>query len=107
MDFGALPPEINSSLMYTGAGSAPMVTAASAWNGIADELSTAASSIESLVTRLSTEEWVSSASLAMAAAAQPFLAWLLYRRGVGDCRSPGHVLGGRVRNGACHDGAAG
>ncbi len=76
VDFGAIPPEINSALMYAGAGTAPLLTAASAWNGIADELSAAASCIESVVTRLSTEQWVSPASLSMAAAAQPFVAWL-------------------------------
>lgn len=76
MDFGALPPEVNSALMYAGAGAPPLMTAASAWNGLADELGTAAASIESVITRLSTEEWVSAASLSMAAAAQPFVAWL-------------------------------
>jgi hypothetical protein len=30
MDFGALPPEINSARMYSGPGSAPMLAAASA-----------------------------------------------------------------------------
>lgn len=33
IDFGALPPEINSLRMYTGAGAAPMMAAAAAWNG--------------------------------------------------------------------------
>lgn len=62
--------------MYAGAGAAPMLAAAAAWNGIADELRTAASSFGSIIARLSTEAWVSSASLTMAAAAQPFLAWM-------------------------------
>ncbi|GAB7143679.1 PPE family protein [Mycobacterium riyadhense] len=78
MDFGALPPEINSALMYTGAGAAPMLAAAASWNGLATELSTVASSFESVITRLSTEQWMGSASLSMAAAAQPFVAWLTY-----------------------------
>lgn len=62
--------------MYAGAGPAPMLAAAAAWNGIADELRTAASSFGSVVERLSTESWVGSASLSMAAAARPFVAWL-------------------------------
>lgn len=62
--------------MYAGAGPAPMLAAAAAWNGIADELRTAASSFDSVVERLSTESWVGSASLSMAAAARPFVAWL-------------------------------
>ncbi len=32
MDFGALPPEINSARMYAGPGSGPMLAAASAWD---------------------------------------------------------------------------
>ncbi|SON62398.1 PPE family protein PPE15 [Mycobacterium simulans] len=76
MDFGALPPEINSALMYAGAGAAPLLAAAAAWNGLAVELSTAAASFESVVTRLSTEQWMGPASLSMVAAAQPFVAWL-------------------------------
>lgn len=78
MDFGALPPEINSARMYTGAGAAPMMAAAAAWNGLAVELSTTADSFESVVAELTTEQWLGPASLSMAAAAQPFLAWLTY-----------------------------
>ncbi|MGF2952258.1 PPE domain-containing protein, partial [Mycobacterium sp. THU-M116] len=37
-DFGALPPEINSARMYSGPGSAPMMTAASAWDALAAQL---------------------------------------------------------------------
>ena len=35
LDFGALPPEINSVRMYSGPGSTPLVAAASAWNALA------------------------------------------------------------------------
>lgn len=76
VDFGALPPEINSARMYAGAGAAPMLAAAAAWNGIADELLTAASSFDAVIVQLSTDAWVSSASLSMVAAAQPLLAWM-------------------------------
>ncbi len=64
--------------MYTGAGAAPMLAAADAWNGIADELRSAASSFEAVISRLSTDAWMSSASLSMVAAAQSFLAWMAY-----------------------------
>ncbi|WP_301147743.1 PPE domain-containing protein, partial [Mycobacterium simiae] len=53
MDFGALPPEVNSGRMYVGAGAGPLLAAAAAWDELAGELhSTAASygsTIESLV----------------------------------------------------------
>jgi PPE-repeat protein len=76
VDFGALPPEVNSACMYAGARAAPLLAAASAWYGIAAELTTAASSFESVIARLSTEHWMSPASLSMAAAAQPLTIWL-------------------------------
>jgi PPE-repeat protein len=41
VDFGALPPEINSGLMYAGAGSGPLVAAAAAWEALASELGSA------------------------------------------------------------------
>lgn len=49
MDFGALPPEINSTRMYAGAGAAPLMAAGATWNGLAVELSTTASSVESVI----------------------------------------------------------
>ena len=35
MDYGILPPEINSARIYTGPGSGPILAAASAWGGLA------------------------------------------------------------------------
>lgn len=78
MDFAALPPEINSVRMYSGAGAAPMMPAAAAWNTLAVELNTTAAAFESVITQLATEQWMGPASLSMAAAAQPYLAWLNY-----------------------------
>src|SRR5574337_41314 len=76
MDFGALPPEINSARMYTGPGAAPMMAAAAAWNGLGAELSTTASSYESVISALTGEEWLGPASATMAAAAAPYVAWM-------------------------------
>ncbi|KAA1246344.1 PPE family protein [Mycobacterium simiae] len=78
MDFAAFPPEVNSGLMYTGAGAGPLLAAGSAWNGMAVELSTTAASFESVVTQLTSELWLGPASLSAAAAAQPYIAWLTY-----------------------------
>src|SRR5260221_98639 len=49
MSFLTLPPEINSLLMYSGAGSAPMLEAATAWNGLAAELGSAAQAVAAVV----------------------------------------------------------
>jgi|SRR5271166_1355884 len=76
LDFAALPPEINSGLMYAGAGAGPLMAAAGAWNNLAAELSTTASSYESILTALTTEQWTGAGSTAAAAAAQPYVSWL-------------------------------
>ena len=76
LDFGALPPEINSARMYAGPGSAPMMAAAAAWRGLAAELATAASRYQSVIAQLAGEEWLGSASASMAAAAAPHIGWL-------------------------------
>ena len=44
LDFGALPPEINSGRMYVGAGSGPLLAAAAAWDELATELQSTAAS---------------------------------------------------------------
>src|SRR5206468_9376027 len=67
LDFAQLPPEINSGLMYSGAGAAPMLAAAAAWEGLATELRTTASSFRSLVTGLTDGPWQGPAAASMAA----------------------------------------
>src|ERR1700729_3917538 len=76
MDFGAYPPEINSLRMSTGPGAAPMLTAAQAWQGLAAELHSAASSYQSVISGLTTGPWQGPASASMAAAAASYIAWL-------------------------------
>lgn len=76
IDFGALPPEINSARIYSGAGSAPMLSAAAAWDTLAAELRSAATSYSSTISRLSSEGWRGPASISMAAAAAPLVAWM-------------------------------
>jgi hemolysin III len=73
MDYGALPPEINSARMYSGAGSAPLLAAASTWSGLAAELRSTAISYGSIVSELTTEDWRGPASASMAAAATPYV----------------------------------
>jgi PPE-repeat protein len=76
IDFGALPPEINSARIYAGPGSASLIAAASAWNGLAAELNSTALGYDKVVTTLSSEEWLGPASASMAAAVQPYVAWM-------------------------------
>ncbi|MGV7852554.1 PPE domain-containing protein, partial [Mycobacterium kansasii] len=58
MDYGGLPPEVNSARMYTGPGSMSMTAAASAWSALAAELDSAAAGYETLVNQLAGEGWL-------------------------------------------------
>ncbi|MEB3022379.1 PPE family protein [[Mycobacterium] crassicus] len=75
-DFGALPPEIVSAWMYSGARSGPLMTAASAWSSLAAELETSAMSAQAVISELTGEQWTGPAAAAMTAAVTPYLAWL-------------------------------
>jgi PPE-repeat protein len=76
MDFAALPPEINSERMYSGPGSGPMLAAATAWDGLADELHSAAAAYKAEIAGLTDGPWLGPASAAMAAAAATDTEWL-------------------------------
>ncbi|WP_428339398.1 PPE family protein [Mycobacterium sp.] len=76
MDFGALPPEINSARMYAGPGPGSMLAAAAAWQSLADELTYAASGYGSVVSTLAGRAWTGTSSTSMAAAAAPYVTWL-------------------------------
>jgi PPE-repeat protein len=76
MDFGALPPEINSTRMYSGPGSAPIHAASAAWNLLATELVSAASLYQSTIDVLTDDEWLGPTSASMAAAVDPYITWM-------------------------------
>jgi PPE-repeat protein len=76
MDFAALPPEVNSGLMYAGPGSGPMIAAATSWDRLATEVSSAASDYGSVVSNLTSGPWRGPASASMAAAAAPYVSWM-------------------------------
>jgi PPE-repeat protein len=76
LDFGVLPPEINSGRMYSGPGSEPMMVAAAAWDALAAELGTAASGYSSVITELTGSRWVGPSSAAMVSAVVPYVSWL-------------------------------
>jgi PPE-repeat protein len=76
MDFGALPPEINSGRMYAGPGPGSMLGAAAAWDGLSAELYSAATSYHAVVSGLTSGPWLGPASASMAAAAAANVAWM-------------------------------
>jgi PPE-repeat protein len=76
MDFGALPPEINSGRMYVGPGSGTLQAASAGWESLAGELNTAASGYRSVISSLTDEEWIGPTSMSMAAAVTPYMVWM-------------------------------
>lgn len=74
-NFAVLPPEINSLLMFSGVGSAPMLDAAAAWQGLAADLGSASSSW-ALTSGVAGQAWQGPASAAMAASARSYVGFL-------------------------------
>jgi PPE-repeat protein len=76
MDFALAPPEVNSARMYAGPGSGPMLAAAAAWEALAVDLQSTASSYQSAITGLIAGPWLGPSATTMAAAAAPYVAWI-------------------------------
>jgi PPE-repeat protein len=76
MSFSLIPPEINSALMYSGAGSGPLLEAAAAWDELAADLESTATQYQTAVTNLTTGPWLGASSAHMASAAEPYITWL-------------------------------
>lgn len=76
MDFGMLPPEVNSARIYAGPGSEPMMAAAAAWDELASDLDAAACSYAATISTLTSGPWLGRASASMAATADAYVAWM-------------------------------
>lgn len=75
--FVFFPPEVNSALIIGGPGAGPLFEAASAWDGLAVELSSSASSFHTTVSDLAGGAWMGPSSMSMTAAAAPYVEWLI------------------------------
>jgi PPE-repeat protein len=76
MFYGAFPPEFNSGRMYAGPGAGSLLAAAAAWDDLATELQSTASSYSSVISSLTDGPWIGPSSLGMAAAVTPYVAWM-------------------------------
>jgi PPE-repeat protein len=76
MDFGALPPEVNSGRMYTGPGPATLLAASAGWESLAAELNATASGYQSVISSLTDEAWIGPTSMSMAASVAPYVSWM-------------------------------
>lgn len=76
MDYGALPPEINSARIYSGPGSGPMLAAADAWDTLARDLNSSAAAYRSVIANLTVDGWQGPSSITMANSVAPYVAWM-------------------------------
>ena len=75
MDYAILPPEVNSARMYAGPGPGSLSGAATAWQGLAAELHSAANSYSVALSALAVD-WQGPSAARMTAAAVPYVTWL-------------------------------
>lgn len=75
VDYGLVPPEINSERIHAGPGAGSFLAAAEAWGRISDGLDEAADGFRG-VTALLNCGWQGTAAIAMTQAAAPYLGWL-------------------------------
>ena len=76
LDFGLLPPEVNSGRMYSGPGPGPLLAAAEAWDSLAAELGFAANGYGATLAELTSNSWVGPTSAAMTSAVTPYVDWM-------------------------------
>ena len=76
LDFGLLPPEVNSGRMYSGPGPGPLLAASEAWDSLASELGFAAAGYTSALAELTSNTWVGPTSVAMMSAVTPYIDWM-------------------------------
>src|ERR1700733_3262593 len=76
MDFGALPPEVNSGRMYSGPGCGSMLAAATTWDGLAEDLHSTAASYQPVIWDLTGAAWLGPGSVAMPPPPAPYPSWL-------------------------------
>gem|GEM_PF-562315 len=74
--FAWLPPEINSARIFAGPGAAPLLAAAQAWGGLAEDLTSSASSFFSVTSDLLNGSWQGASATAMMAVATQYVSWL-------------------------------
>jgi len=71
LDYGMLPPEINSGRIWGGPGSASLAASAAAWQALAADLGSAGAAMQAVIEALTSTSWIGPTSMTMATAAAP------------------------------------
>ncbi len=77
IDFGAQPPEINSTRMYAGPGPESLVAAAAAWQALAAGLLASGTGMAITTGALTAGSWTGPSSAMMGISSAQFVAWVL------------------------------
>ncbi|CAM4431285.1 putative PPE family protein PPE37 [Mycobacterium basiliense] len=86
----ALPPEIHSTLLSTGAGSSPLLAAAGAWQVLGARYSEIAAELAGLLGAVQASAWQGPTAERFVAAHQPFLQWLIQAAAVANTAATAH-----------------
>jgi PPE-repeat protein len=86
----ALPPEVHSTLLSTGAGPGPLLTAAAAWHALAAEYTSAATELTGFLAAVQATAWSGPTAERFVAAHQPFLFWLGEAAAAATAAATGH-----------------
>ncbi|MBB3753648.1 PPE-repeat protein [Mycolicibacterium sp. BK634] len=77
LDYGVLPPEINSGRIWAGPGSASLQASAVAWQTLAAQLGSSTAAFQSVLEALTGAAWLGPSSISMAASAAPYVVWMM------------------------------
>ncbi|BBX96817.1 PPE family protein [Mycobacterium lacus] len=86
----ALPPEVHSARLSTGAGPGPLLAAAAAWHGLAVHYSDTATELAGILAAVQGGAWEGPSAERFVAAHQPFLYWLREASAVASAAAGAH-----------------
>jgi PPE-repeat protein len=76
VDYGLLPPEVNSARIYAGPGAGSLIAAATSWSELAADFAAAATGHRAVIETLTSGPWLGPASAQVVSAVSPFITWL-------------------------------